>query len=393
MYAYLGGIPLPKIKRAIISVYDKSGIINFAKGLSALGIEIVSTGGTYNTLMNNDISATKISCLTGFPEILGGRVKTLHPNIHAGILARRNVPEDIVDIESKMIELIDMVVVNLYPFKQVVLRDGSTFEDVIENIDIGGPAMIRAAAKNYMSVVVVTNPKQYDEIIHQLEVYGDLNIDTRQRLMAEAFMETANYDSMIAYQMHNKFCREFSEYFPIPLSKVMDLRYGENPNQKAAFYVDPFAPGLTVSKAEQLHGKQLSYNNILDIDKALDICMDFDKPTAVIMKHTNPCGIASSSNIYDAFVTAYNVDPMSAFGCVICLNRNCDTKTAREIIKHFVESIICPDFDEEAICILSSRKNIRLLRTNLPISHMSKCHEYKMKKIRGGMLIQTDNDL
>ena len=395
-YAHLerGGIQLAKIKRAIISVSDKSGIVDFAKELAGLGVEIISTGGTYKLLKENGISVTEVSDVTGFPEMLDGRVKTLHPKVHAGILARRDVPEHMSAIKDKGIEPIDMVVINLYPFKQTVLKEGVTFEDIVENIDIGGPSMIRAAAKNYESVAVVSGPEQYPEILAQLKDKGELSLDLHQRLMAEAFVTTANYDAMIASRMYGKFCEGFPASFPIPLEKVEDLRYGENPNQKAAFYRDPFTPGISVANAELLdHGKQLSYNNILDLDKALDICMDFEKPTAVVMKHTNPCGLASEDNIYDAFMTAYNVDPLSAFGCVICLNRNCDVKTAQEISQHFVEADICPGYDEGAIEIMEVKKNIRLLRTNAPIGPAYRHREYKMKKVQGGMLVQTDEDV
>lgn len=390
-----GGIPLSKIKRAIISVSDKTGIVDFAKELAAMGVEIISTGGTYKILKDNGVAVIEVSDVTGFPEMLDGRVKTLHPKIHAGILARRDLKDHMDAIASMGIDAIDMVVVNLYPFKQTVLKEGVEFEEVVENIDIGGPSMIRAAAKNYQSVAVVIEPSQYGEVIEEMKANGgEISQELHGKLMAEAFVATANYDSMIASRMYKQFCTGFPESFPIPNEKVEDLRYGENPNQAAAFYKDPFTPGPTVARAEHLHhGKQLSYNNILDLDKALDICMDFEKPTAVVMKHTNPCGLASADNIYDAFMTAYNVDPLSAFGCVICLNRNCDVKTATEISQHFVEAVICPDYDEGAVEIMEVKKNIRLLKTNCPIGPSERVREYKMKKVQGGMLVQTDEDV
>ena len=345
-----------------------------------MGVEIISTGGTYKLLKENGIAVTEVAEVTGFPEMLDGRVKTLHPMIHAGILARRDVKEHMDAIAAKGIKPIDMVVVNLYPFKQTVLKEGVTFDEVVENIDIGGPSMIRAAAKNYKSVAVVTDPRQYSDIIAELKDKGEISDELHGKLMAEAFVDTANY--------------EFPESFPIPLEKVEDLRYGENPNQAAAFYKDPFTPGPTVARAEHLqHGKQLSYNNILDLDKAMDICMDFERPTAVVMKHTNPCGLASADNIYDAFMTAYNVDPLSAFGCVICLNRPCTVEVAKEISQHFVEAVICPDYEDGAIEIMEVKKNIRLLRTNCPIGPSERVREYKMKKVQGGMLVQTDEDV
>ena len=280
-------------KRALISVSDKTGIVDFAKDLTALGVEIISTGGTYKLLKENDVPVIEVSDVTGFPEMLDGRVKTLHPMIHGGLLARRDLPEHMSAIAEKGIGPIDMVVVNLYPFKQTVLKDENDLENIVENIDIGGPSMIRAAAKNYKSVAVITAPEQYAPVLEQMRD-GGLQEPLLARLMAEAFVATANYDNMIALQMNGRFCEGgFPASFPIPTEKVMDLRYGENPNQKAAFYADPFTKGPTVAKMQQLHGKELSYNNILDMDKALDICMDFEKPTAVVMKHTNPCGLAS----------------------------------------------------------------------------------------------------
>ncbi len=381
------------MKRALISVSDKGGIVDFSKELVSLGIEIISTGGTYRLLKENGIAVREVSEITGFPEMLDGRVKTLHPKIHAGILARRDVPDHMSAIKDKEIDTIDMVVINLYPFKETVLKEGSSLEDIVENIDIGGPSMIRAAAKNYQSVAVLTNPDQYPEVLNQLKETGELNNELLGKLMAEAFVTTANYDAMIAGKMHSTFSQGFPQSFPIPLEKVMDLRYGENPNQAAAFYKEPFTPGTTVAKAEQLHGKELSYNNILDLDKSLDIALDFEKPTAVVMKHTNPCGLASADTIFEAFETAYNVDPLSAFGCVICLNRNCDMQTAEMIASYFVEAVICPDYEEGVVELLSKKKNIRLLRTNSPIGPSQRYRDFKMKKVQGGMLVQTDEDV
>jgi phosphoribosylaminoimidazolecarboxamide formyltransferase/IMP cyclohydrolase len=383
---------LVAVKRALISVSDKDGIVDFAKELSSLGVELISTGGTYRLLKDNGLPVREVAEVTGFPEMLDGRVKTLHPRIHAGILARRDVPEHMASIREKGIDTIDMVVVNLYPFKRTVLS-GAPLEDVVENIDIGGPSVIRAAAKNYLSVAVVTDPDQYPEVLEQLKTNGGLEPALLSKLMAEAFVITANYDAMIASRMYPEFCGGFPRSFPVPSEKAEDLRYGENPNQKAAFYRDPFTPGTTVAKAKQLHGKQLSYNNILDLDKALDICMDFERPTAAIMKHTNPCGLASEDDIHSAFVTAYDVDPLSAYGCVICLNRDCDIRTAEEISKHFVEAVVCPDFHEDALELLRKKKNIRLLSTGMPISPEHRHREFKMKKVQGGILVQTDEDV
>ncbi len=376
----------------IISVSDKTGIVDFAKALESHGAEIISTGGTYELLKNNGVKVSEVSEITEFPEMLDGRVKTLHPKIHAGILARRDLSEHMNAIKDLDIEPIDMVVVNLYPFKETVLN-GSSFDDIVENIDIGGPSMIRAAAKNYKSVAVITDVSQYSEVLNDINDNGGVSKNILGKLMAEAFVNTANYDAMISSRMHRQFCEGFPSSFPIPSEKVEDLRYGENPNQKAAFYKDPFTEGTTVPKAEQLHGKQLSYNNILDLDKALDIAMDFEKPTAVVMKHTNPCGLASSGTINEAFITAYDVDPMSAYGCVIALNRECDLATAQEVKKHFVEAIICPDYAPDALELLETKKNIRILKAGMPIGPEQRHREYKMKKVQGGMLVQTDDDI
>jgi len=384
---------LVKIRRAIISVSDKKGALDFSRELTQMGVEIISTGGTYKLLKENGIPVKEVAEITGFPEMLDGRIKTLHPMLHGGILARRDIPEHMAAIKDKGITPVDMVVVNLYPFKETVLKEGAKFEDIVENIDIGGPSMIRAAAKNYRSVAVVTSPDQYSVILEEMQSKGEVTEKTLEKLMLEAFMTTAEYDSMISSYMFEMFGEGFPRSYPLPSEKVEDLRYGENPNQKAAFYRMPFAKGTTVAKSEQIHGKELSYNNILDLDKSLDIAMDFEKPTAVVMKHTNPCGLASDDNIFDAFKTAYNVDPLSAFGCVICLNRDCDMKAAEMISQYFVEAVICPDYEPGTIELLSKKKNIRLLRTNSPIAPSERHREFKMKKVYGGMLMQTDEDV
>lgn len=385
-----GGIGLVKIERALISVSNKTGIVEFAAGLKQMGVELISTGGTASMLKKNDVEALEISQVTGFPEMLDGRVKTLHPLIHAGILARRDLPEHMNTLKERNIKKIDMVVVNLYPFKETVLKQGSTFEDIIENIDIGGPSMIRAAAKNYHSVAVVTNPTRYGPILEEIRSSGgSVGPETLKGLMLEAYRSTAFYDSMISSYLGRVF---ESELFPPTMSlgfeKDMDLRYGENPNQSAAFYTDPFATGVCISKSERLHGKELSFNNILDLEAALEILRDFERPTSCVLKHTNPCGIASADTISEAFVVAYNVDPIAAFGCVIGVNREMDDATATEISKHFVEAVIAPSYSPGALEILMKKKNIRILRTNAPIIRDER-PEMKMKKIKGGLLVQT----
>ncbi len=379
-----------KIERAMISVSDKYGIVEFAKGLDELGVDIISTGGTARLLNQNGVETIGISEITGFPEMLDGRVKTLHPKVHAGLLARRDVPDHMKALEDMDIDTIDMVVINLYPFKETVLKEGSTFEDIIENIDIGGPTMIRSAAKNYQDVAVVTNPDRYGSIIDEMKGSGGgLSEATHQELLLEAFKTTAFYDSMITTYLQRNFSEEmFPSTISLGFEKVQDLRYGENPNQQAAFYADPFSTGTCVSKAEKLHGKDLSYNNILDLDAAMDIAREFERPTAVVMKHTNPCGVASADRISDAFVTAYDVDPVAAFGCVICTNRDLDVATAEQISKHFVEAVVAPSYEEEALEILTKKKNIRILRTLAPITKEASAG-IAMKGVKGGLLMQT----
>lgn len=379
-----------KIERALISVSDKYGIVEFAKGLDELGVEIISTGGTARLLNQNGIQTTGISDVTGFPEMLDGRVKTLHPKVHAGLLARRDVPDHMKALEDMGIKTIDMVVINLYPFKQTVLKEGSTFEDIIENIDIGGPTMIRSAAKNFESVAVVTDPSKYESIIEEMKASGgSLSEETHKMLLLEAFNTTAFYDAMITTYLQRNFSAElFPPTVALGFEKVQGLRYGENPNQQAAFYADPFCVGTCVSKAEKLHGKELSYNNILDLDAAMEIVREFDRPTAVVMKHTNPCGIASADTISEAFVVAYDVDPLAAFGCVISTNRDIDVQTAEEISKHFVEAVVAPNYEEAALDILTKKKNIRILRTLAPIEREASAG-MAMKGVKGGLLMQT----
>ena len=384
-----------KIERALISVSNKDGIVDFARGLSANGVEIISTGGTASLLEKNGLKTIGVSDITGFPEMLDGRVKTLHPNIHAGLLARRDMPEHMSKLAEMKIRPIDMVVANLYPFKETVLKPGVSLEEVIENIDIGGPSMIRAAAKNYRSVAVVTDPGRYGPVLEEMNSTGGIGEATLGSLMLEAFQHTAQYDTLIAQHLGGVFdAPQFPERLTVGFEKVQDLRYGENPSQAAAFYADPFAAGVNPGGMTQLHGKELSYNNILDMESALNLLREFeDRPTAVVIKHTNPCGIASADDIYDAFMIAYNVDSLAAFGCVIGLNRKCDVRTAEEISKHFVEIVFAPEFEPEALEILSRKKNIRLMLTGGPIVH-DDVPKFKYKFVKGGLLVQTvDNSV
>lgn len=383
-----------KIERALISVSNKDGIVDFARGLKDNGVEIISTGGTALLLERNGIKTVSISDVTGFPEMMDGRVKTLHPNIHAALLARRDRPEHMRQLEKLKIKKIDMVVVNLYPFRDTVLKPNVTLDEVVENIDIGGPSMIRAAAKNYEAVAVVTDPARYGPILEELSVSGgSVGEETLKELMLEAFRSTANYDALIAQHLAGSFPGpQFPDTLTVGMQKVQDLRYGENPSQKAAFYGDPFVTGVAVSKMKQLHGKELSFNNILDIESALSLLREFeDRACAVVIKHTNPCGIACDDNIYDAFMVAYNVDSLAAYGCVIGLNRECDLRTAEEISKHFVEIVFAPSFDPAALELLSKKKNIRLMTTPGPIT-LADAPAIKMKYIKGGMLVQTTDN-
>jgi len=382
---------LHRIERAVVSVSDKSGVVDLAKGLRQLGVEIVSTGGTASLLHKEGIDTVGVSEMTGFPEMLDGRVKTLHPALFAGILARRDRADHMAQLENMGLKRVDLVVVNLYPFRETVLKDPSDLEEIIENIDIGGPSLIRAAAKNYQGVAVVTDPGSYSAVIEEMgRNDNQLSIETRKRLMLEAFRTTANYDCMIAQHLSKTFPGDqFPATLNIGMEKAFDLRYGENPEQTAAFYTDPFSEGVSVTRSEKLHGKELSYNNILDLESALELTREFARPTAVVIKHTNPCGIASSERLVDAFVTAYNVDSLAAFGCVIGLNRPVDMATAEQIGSHFVDCVIAPDYEPEALEHLRKKKNIRLLRTKGPIG-IDGAPEHKMKKVKGGILVQTN---
>ena len=383
---------MSRIKKALVSVSDKTGLIEFAKGLRECGIEILSTGGTMSALEKADVPVIGVSDVTKFPEMLDGRVKTLHPAIHGGILAIREKPEHMETIAKHGIEPIDMVVVNLYPFEATVAKPGVKLEDAIENIDIGGPSMIRSAAKNHSSVAVITSPKQYEAVLKELKENDcRLSLETRQRLALEAFRSTARYDSAISQFLGKKYAK--GDLFPptitLSFEKLGDLRYGENPHQKAAFYKDLFdQTPLSVAAADKLHGKEISYCNVIDLDAAMAIVSDFEKPTVAVIKHTNPSGVASEDTIAEAFRTAYNADPLSAFGCVVGLNRPVDMETAKEIGSHFVEAVIAPSYDPDAEKHLEAKKNIRLLRTNVPIKRED--GRLSMTKVKGGLLVQTD---
>ncbi|UCE81198.1 MAG: bifunctional phosphoribosylaminoimidazolecarboxamide formyltransferase/IMP cyclohydrolase [Methanobacteriota archaeon] len=383
---------MSKVKRALLSVSDKTGLAEFAKGLSELGVAIISTGGTATMLESSGVPVIGVSDVTKFPEMLDGRVKTLHPAIHGGLLAVRDKANHMEAIGKHGIEPIDMVVVNLYPFEATVSKKDVKLEDAVENIDIGGPSMLRSAAKNHASVAVVVNPAQYSDVLLELKENDcKLSLATRQKLALEAFRATARYDSAISNFLGKQFSRD--ELFPSNLTlsfeKLHDLRYGENPHQKAAFYKDLFdQTPLSAAAAEKVHGKQISYCNVLDLDSALAIVSDFEKPTAAVIKHTNPSGVASADTTAEAFRVAYNADSVSAFGCVVGLNREVDIDTAEEISNHFVEAVIAPGYSSDAEKLLGEKKNIRLMRTNAPIKRED--GRLMMAKVKGGLLVQTD---
>lgn len=386
------------IKRALISVSDKTGIIEFAKQLADFGIEILSTGGTYKLLKENNISVIEVSDHTGFPEMMDGRVKTLHPKIHGGILARRGIDEDVM--QAHQIAAIDLVVVNLYPFAQTVAKPDCTLENAIENIDIGGPTMVRAAAKNHASVGIIVNASDYDAVIDEIKTQHSLSHATRFDLAVKAFEHTAQYDGMIASYLGARVGKAqddadtFPRTFNTQLIKAQDLRYGENPHQAAAFYVEATATEASVATAKQLQGKELSYNNIADTDAALECVKSFVKPACVIVKHANPCGVSvSTDGIQTAYNLAYATDPESAFGGIIAFNRELDVDTAKSIVaRQFVEVIIAPSIADGVLDITAAKKNIRVLTCGELPSIDARAPQLDYKRVNGGLLIQ-DQDL
>jgi len=376
-------------KKALISVSDKTGIVEFAKELEALGIQIISTGGTYNKLKESGINATEISELTGFPECLDGRVKTLHPKVHAGILAMRSKNEHMKQLEDLGIDTIDFVVVNLYPFKQTILKDGVTRAECVENIDIGGPTMLRSAAKNYQDVAVITDPKDYDVVLDELKQHGEVSLDTKFYLMNKVFEHTSNYDAMICSYIKSE---RKDESFPTDLTltyeKVQEMRYGENPHQKAALYKEIGKCEGSLTTATQLNGKELSFNNINDTHGALELLKEFDEPTVVACKHGNPCGVGSGNDIYEAWKKAFEADKTSIFGGIVTVNREVTLKMAEEMKEIFLEVIVAPSFEKEALELLKTKKNLRLLE--LPtISVRPPENALDIKKINGGIIVQT----
>jgi len=372
-------------KRALISVSDKEGVLEFAKGLIANGYEIVSTGGTYDLLKS--VGAINISEVTGFPEIMDGRVKTLHPAIHGGLLAVRDNPMHMETISMHNINTIDIVAVNLYPFKETIQKEGVTEEEAVENIDIGGPSMIRSAAKNHAYVAVIVDPSDYEKVLAEIS-NGGIKIETKKALAAKAFRHTAAYDALIAAY----FTKEpYPEKLTLTYEIKQPLRYGENPHQKAALYSYPMpgtglSGGNTIIAAKQLHGKELSFNNIADADVTLAMVKEFGMPAAVAVKHQNPCGVGIGESISEAYARAYEADPVSIFGGIVALNREVDKACAEQLNEVFLEIIIAPSFSEEALAILTKKKNLRLLQIDMT----EKCGkaEQKIWEVRGGLLIQ-----
>ncbi len=376
--------------KALISVSDKTGIVDFAKELQALGIEIISTGGTYKKLMEEGLKVTEISELTGFPECLDGRVKTLHPKVHAGILAMRSKETHMKQLNDLGIDTIDFVVANLYPFKSTILKDNVTREECVENIDIGGPTMLRSAAKNYQDVSVITDPYDYAKVLDELKSNGQVSLDTKFYLMNKVFEHTANYDAMICnYLKKERMDTSFPNELTLTYEKVQEMRYGENPHQLGALYkeIGKCTGSLTVAK--QLNGKELSFNNINDTNGALELLKEFDEPTVVACKHGNPCGVGSDKeNIYTAWKKAFSADKTSIFGGIVTVNREVTMELATEMKEIFLEVIVAPSFAPEALELLKSKKNLRLLE--LPdITVKQPEGSYDIKKINGGIIVQT----
>ncbi|ASB87452.1 bifunctional phosphoribosylaminoimidazolecarboxamide formyltransferase/IMP cyclohydrolase [Bacillus sonorensis] len=373
------------IKRALISVSDKTNIVPFVKELTELGVEVISTGGTKRLLQENGVDVIGISEVTGFPEIMDGRLKTLHPNIHGGLLAVRDNEKHMAQLSEQGIQPIDLVVVNLYPFKETISKEGVTYEEAIENIDIGGPGMLRAAAKNHQDVAVIVDPQDYNPVLTDIKEAGAVSLEKKRELAAKVFRHTAAYDALIADYLTNVTGEKEPEQFTVTFEKKQSLRYGENPHQEAVFYQSAIPVSGSIASANQLHGKELSYNNIKDADAAVQIVREFTEPAAVAVKHMNPCGVGTGKTIAEAFNKAYAADQTSIFGGIIALNREVDQATAEVLHQIFLEIIIAPSFSTEALEILTSKKNLRLLTldVNQPVKN-----EKQLTSVQGGLLIQ-----
>ncbi|MDM5336267.1 bifunctional phosphoribosylaminoimidazolecarboxamide formyltransferase/IMP cyclohydrolase [Fictibacillus enclensis] len=376
------------IKRALVSVSNKEGLVPFVQALAEQGVEIISTGGTSKALQEAGVKVTGISEVTGFPEIMDGRVKTLHPMIHGGLLAVRDNESHVQQMEENGISPIDLVVVNLYPFKETIAKENVAFEDAIENIDIGGPSMLRSAAKNHAYVTVVVDPADYSKVLEEVQQNNQVSDETRKKLAAKTFRHTAAYDALIAEYLTNMVEEENPESFTVTYEKKQDLRYGENPHQKAAFYKAPLGTKTSIAQAEQLHGKELSYNNINDADAALQIVREFTDPAVVAVKHMNPCGVGTGSSVEEAFARAFEADPVSIFGGIIASNVEINAAAAQKMSEIFLEIVIAPSFSTEAKEILTKKKNIRLLTLELG---EDKKQEKKLTTVRGGLLVQDED--
>jgi phosphoribosylaminoimidazolecarboxamide formyltransferase/IMP cyclohydrolase len=376
-----------RVRRALLSVSDKQGLIELARGLRELGVEIVSTGGTARALADADVETRSIEDFTGFPEIMDGRVKTLHPRLYAGLLARRDDESHLAAALEQAIEQVDLVCVNLYPFEQTVARGDASEQEVIENIDIGGPTMIRAAAKNSAFAAVLVDPADYEDVLEELSASeGRLTLATRRRLTAKAFACTARYDAAIATWFAARTFEGFPPAWSDAYEKVSDLRYGENPHQQAAFYARVGAPTHLLDGVEQLHGKELSFNNLLDLSSARELVEAFDDPACAIVKHNNPCGCAIGDTVQAAYEKAFACDPQSAYGGVIAVNRRVDGACAEQLSKQFIEVLLAPGFEPEALELLQEKKNVRLLE----LAHWPEpANEVEAKPVIGGQLVQT----
>lgn len=383
---------MENINQALLSVSDKTGIIELAKELKEQKIKILSTGGTAKILKEKGIEIREVADYTGFPEMLDGRVKTLHPKIHGGLLALRDNEIHLKKLKEQGIELIDMVVVNLYPFEAAISKEGISLEEAIENIDIGGPTLIRSAAKNFISVVVITNPKKYSLVIKELkENNGRISLKTRRELSIEAFAHTARYDSIICNYLEKKFRKKdnFPYFLNLNYQKIMDLRYGENPHQKASFYKQLTKDEKGIIKANKIQGKELSFNNIVDLNSAVEIVKEFEQPAVAIIKHANPCGVACGEDVNSAYKKALKCDSLSAFGGIIGINRICNKELAKEITSSFFEAIIAFGFEEEAKEIFQKKEKIILLE----IKDNAYNDELVLKSIRGGLLVQEEDKI
>ena len=382
------------IKRALISVSDKTGITEFARSLSDMGVEILSTGGTARLLKEQKIPVTMVSDYTGFPEIMDGRVKTLHPRVHGGILAKRDHDEHKQAMDANGIKSIDLVAINLYPFEQTVSKEGCTLEDAIENIDIGGPAMVRASSKNFAYVTILVNPDDYKIVLEEMKSNENkVSFETRKRLSRDAFSHTARYDGLIAEylsgQLEDK--SKFTPKFQKTYELTQNLRYGENPHQEAAFYREVEARESDIVSAKQLQGKELSFNNIVDIEAAWRLVTDFEDGAVAIIKHTNPCGAACGDNQLETFIKARETDATSAFGGILGFNRTVTASVAEEILKNFVEAVIAPNFEPKALELFAAKKNIRVME--LPLPNKDKSPRLDIKKVTGGVLLQDEDSI